>query len=268
MPYFRLHRAFISHWGNYHNNQVKTNIQRMTNNKNADPTNSSYSGGGTSYSYTTSAINQKISKVFELFNNLFQTYSADEVFVSFNGGKDCTVVLDLVCQYFKENEKLSNGSVHVLYIRPKNPFKEVEDFVAQCKQNYPLKMIEQAGSIKPVLESVCSERPKFKAVLMGVRRTDPQGRNLKCLQETDPGWPPLLRVNPILDWTFADVWNYLLEKKVAYCCLYNMGYTSLGETTNTRPNKNLIIENPKTGEITYRPAYEMMEEELEREGRC
>lgn len=240
-----------------------TQIQNMTNYKNTDSTNSN-----NSQTISNCAINAKIIQVFEIFHKLFQNYSPNEVFVSFNGGKDCTVVLDLLNQYLKRNDSLQNCVISVLYIRLKNPFQEVEDFVEQCKQNYQVEMIEQEGNIKPVLEIVCNERPQLKAVLMGLRRTDPYGRNMKTMQQTDPGWPPLLRVNPILDWTCNDVWSYILEKKVPYCSLYDMGYTSLGETTNTKPNKHLRREDPVTGEVTYRPAYEMLDDALERDGRC
>ncbi|XP_055847668.1 uncharacterized protein LOC129913154 isoform X2 [Episyrphus balteatus] len=237
----------------------------MTNYKNTDSTNSTNCSQTSSNNCT---VNSKINQVFELFNKLFQNYSPDEVFVSFNGGKDCTVVLDLLSQYLKQNQNLQNCTIPVLYIRPKNPFQEVEDFVTQCKQNYRVDMIEQQGSIKPVLEVMCVERPKLKAVLMGLRRTDPFGRDMKIMQQTDPGWPPLLRVNAILDWTCQDVWAYILEKKVPYCSLYDMGYTSLGETTNTKPNKHLRREDPATGQVTYRPAYELLDDALERDGRC
>ncbi|XP_055922988.1 FAD synthase-like isoform X2 [Eupeodes corollae] len=231
---------------------------------NADGTNSN----GSRNSSNGCSLNAKTVQAFELFNQLFQNYSPDEVFVSFNGGKDCTVVLHLLSQYLKQKENLQNCVINVLYIRPENPFQEVEDFVAQCKQNYRVDMIEQQGSIKPVLEVMCAERPKLKAVLMGIRRTDPYGHDMKPMQQTDSGWPPLLRVNPILDWTCQDIWTYLLEKKVPYCSLYDMGYTSLGETTNTKRNKQLRREDPATGEVTYRPAYELLDDALERDGRC
>lgn len=237
----------------------------MTNYKNPDVTNNS---NNSSRTISNVSINAKTIKVFELFNKLFQNYSPDEVFVSFNGGKDCTVVLDLLSQYLKQNESLRDCVIPVLYIRPKNPFPEVEDFVAQCKQNYRVDMIEQQGSIKPVLEVICAERPKLKAVLMGLRRTDPYGQNMNFMQQTDPGWPPLLRVNPILDWTCEDVWAYILDNKVDYCSLYDLGYTSLGETTNTKQNKHLRREDPVTGKVTYRPAYELLDDALERDGRC
>ena len=35
-------------------------------------------------------------------------------------------------------------------------------------------------------------------------------------------------LNPILDWTDTDVWNYIRSRKLKYCKLYDEGYKRLG----------------------------------------
>lgn len=35
-------------------------------------------------------------------------------------------------------------------------------------------------------------------------------------------------LNPIIDWTTSNVWDFLLERKIPYCSLYDEGFTRLG----------------------------------------
>lgn len=71
-----------------------------------------------------------------------------------------------------------------------------------------------------------------------------------------------MRVNPLLDWTCANIWEYILSHNVPYCTLYNLGYTSIGNMNNTVPNPHL-----KNEDETFKPAFELLDDSLERAGR-
>ena len=46
----------------------------------------------------------------------------------------------------------------------------------------------------------------------------------------------MMRINPILELSYDDIWRFLLRYELPYCCLYDRGYTSLGDIHSTIPN--------------------------------
>lgn len=71
-----------------------------------------------------------------------------------------------------------------------------------------------------------------------------------------------MRINPILHWSYHDVWSFLRECELPYCSLYDEGYTSLGSTTNTHRNEAL-----RRPDGSFAPAYLLPDARLERAGR-
>ena len=80
--------------------------------------------------------------------------------------------------------------------------------------------------------------------------------------KTDEGWPPMMRVNPILNWDYHMIWQFVRGLSLPYPSLYDRGYTSLGNRNNTLPNPHL-----KNEDGSYRPAHLLEKGEWERDGR-
>lgn len=196
-------------------------------------------------------------------------YKQTEILMSFNGGKDCTVVLHMYQQFLNRHSHMKGIKIATLYIEDPDAFKEVNQFVNDCTMIFNIELIRKPGPIMKALEEICKERPQLRAVLMGNRRTDPNCGKLRIMQPTDPGYPRLMRINPILEWTCRDVWQHMYYYNVPYCVLYQRGYTSIGNRKNTRRNPYLRIIDPSTGEvIDYRPGHELLDnDKLERAGR-
>lgn len=185
----------------------------------------------------------------------------EHVAVSFNGGKDCTVLLHL----FRMAAERSGhqGLIRVAHVDSSGAFPEIRDFIAAtCREDSLIKLYEYKGcTLKEGFERFIEEAP-IKGVLIGLRRTDPYGAHAVPLAVTDNGWPAFLRIHPILDWTFSDIWEFLLSRGMPYCSLYDRGFTSIGERATSRPNPRLLQSDG-----SYAPAYRLEDAGAERESR-
>ncbi|GAX86541.1 hypothetical protein CEUSTIGMA_g13948.t1 [Chlamydomonas eustigma] len=93
-------------------------------------------------------------------------------------------------------------------------------------------------------------------------RGDPNARDQEFFCPSSHGWPAFMRINPILDWTYRDVWTFLRCFTLPYCQLYDQGYTSLGSRHNTCRNRALQLEDG-----SFAPAHQLPDGRLERAGR-
>jgi hypothetical protein len=82
----------------------------------------------------------------------------------------------------------------------------VDRFVDYSVSAYALDLARYAMPMKLAFETYLCERPLVKAILVGTRRTDPHGGQLTSFDETDHGWPSFMRVHPVIDWHYAEIW--------------------------------------------------------------
>lgn len=75
---------------------------------------------------------------------------------------------------------------------------------------------------------------KTDAWITGLRREQSVTRD--CLEHVhvDDGFGGITKINPLTDWTEADTWKYIREKKVPYNVLHDRSYPSLGCAPCTR----------------------------------
>ncbi|KAK9467955.1 hypothetical protein V1512DRAFT_260436 [Lipomyces arxii] len=210
---------------------------------------------------------QKVKESLNVNSEALRRYTFDELAISFNGGKDCLVMLVLLLASLHYHaSEYPPQRIHTVYVHSYNSFAEVDSFVNECTALYSLDLIRLPNPMKGAFEQFLKAKPHIKAIMVGTRRTDPNGAELTFFDETDHGWPKFMRVHPVIDWHYAEVWHFLRQVDVPYCVLYDMGYTSLGGTTDTHPNPALADAAGKSGS-DFKPAYTLIDDDKERLGR-
>ncbi|KAI9679410.1 MAG: 3'-phosphoadenosine 5'-phosphosulfate sulfotransferase [Caeruleum heppii] len=208
-----------------------------------------------------------------VIKDALQRYDLPDIALSYNGGKDCLVLLILFLAALASlpNDHLLPPLIQSVYIIPPNAFPEIDAFVTTSSKTYHLDVERSTLPMKEAFARYLQERPKVKAIFVGTRRTDPHGEFLTHSDRTDGGWPDFMRVHPVIDWHYVEIWSFIRHFNIPYCPLYDRGYTSLGATTDTHPNPALRKNDAETTGTTekdmFRPAYELVEDEEERLGR-
>ncbi|KAI9056284.1 adenine nucleotide alpha hydrolases-like protein [Trametes sanguinea] len=227
------------------------------------------------FAETDDPLAKPVAEALQVIDDAFDSWGEEHISLSFNGGKDCTVLLHLVAASLgrRTQAPIPPKPLAAVYIPVPSPFPQLEAFIDEIANayrldlfhcphpsgpNFPVETVATPGSanapvrdlpkhvkggegMRMALELYKARFPHIEAILIGTRRGDPHGATLGYRNPTDPGWPSFVRVNPIINWSYADVWAYLKRFDVPYCSLYDQGYTSLGSTYNTFPNPALRV---------------------------
>lgn len=159
----------------------------------------------------------------------------EQLSISYNGGKDCVVLLVLILACLPVLALSSDSPAHLentniklppqsssesqpskpiplpqplqaVYIISKHPFPEVETFVEASATEYHLDLARYALAMRPGLEAYLNDKPSVKAIFVGTRRTDPHGEFLTHFDPTDKDWPQFMRIHPVIDWHYVEIW--------------------------------------------------------------
>lgn len=160
-------------------------------------------------------------------------YSAEGYYLCFSGGKDSIVIKDLAIKSgvaFTSNYSVTTIDPPELtrFIKHHHP-----DVIWHRPKIPLLKMVEKKGLPTRRMRWCCSlykEQGGHGLVkIMGVRSEESPRRakrwsHISAWKGNKGGWV----VNPILDWTTTDVWDYIYQEKMPYCTLYDEGFKRIG----------------------------------------
>lgn len=178
-------------------------------------------------------------------------YADSDMFVSFSGGKDSTVVSDLVMR------ALSNPKVLHIFGDTTLEFPETYDYVARFKQAHPKTPVLSSRNKEKDFESLCEMigppsrvmrwcctifktgainekirrifRGKQKILsFYGIRRRESASRSKYDREAEGSKITKQVTVSPIIDWFDFDIWLYLLTTKIDFNRAYRYGYARVG----------------------------------------
>lgn len=198
-------------------------------------------------------LEKKIKKSQEIIRQAFKKYK--NVGVGFSGGADSEVLLHMILKI--------KHDIPILFVDTGYEFPETPGFIEKLRTawNFETFTTVRAGKdrVGEFTRKYGYGSPKFTvefnkyhkieplnrgirilgfdAFIAGIRGTEHEERAKESLFSPRQN-PKHVRVHPMLFWTREDVINYVRKNKLPYHPLYDKGYTSLGSTIDTTPNKN------------------------------
>jgi len=199
-----------------------------------------------------SYLQPKINKSEEIIKEALERFP--NIAVGFSGGTDSLVVLNMILPY--------KWDIPVLFVDTGYQFPETYKYVKKIEKEWNLNMLtvkasnqlydqikEEYGDSSDFFFNCCMQHKigpmmegihdlNLDAFIVGIRGVEHPTRAEEPYFSHKPDFDfPHWRVHPILDWQFQDVIDYSLLFNLPLNPMYAKGYTSLGCTHCTKPNK-------------------------------
>ena len=164
--------------------------------------------------------------------------------IAFTGGKDSTVMLDLVRKAFGGNIP---SAFKIINVDTTVDFPEIYEFIGRLSRewNFDLNVFANKEAVDKNEVKIAEDKEKcclllktvplkkaitdlnLKALMTAIRK-DEQEQRKKESYFSERNDPKHFRVHPLLHFTEKDIWDYIEFYDIPFCSLYSQGYRSLG----------------------------------------
>lgn len=192
----------------------------------------------------------------------------DGYYLAFSGGKDSVVIYDLA---LKAGVKF-DAHYHRTGIDP----PELVQFIGDHYHNLTVEkpemsiwrlLVEQHGLPRRQGRWCCEELKegggKGRTVITGIRWAESPRRARRGIYELCQSDGTKHYLNPIIDWSTAEVWDYIRSNKLPYCSLYDEGFKRLGcvlcPMITARETQREMARWPKLAEAWHRATVRFFE---------
>ena len=185
--------------------------------------------------------------------NAAEKYTAENLVISFSGGKDSTVTADVV------TKALSNPSLVHIFGNTTLEFPSTIDYANRYRDEHPLAIFQIAKNDEQVFYDVCEDigpparmmrwccsmfktgpitrvinsmyRSQQILTFYGIRKSESVSRSKYNRIEDDAESVKIQQqtvASPIFFWKDIDIWLYILAEKIDFNTAYRLGYDRVG----------------------------------------
>lgn len=192
-------------------------------------------------------------EAIRFIENESKKYPRENIVISFSGGKDSTVVADLVIRALKDPtivhifgdttleflltleyvKRYRQNHIQSIFMVARN---DEQDFLEVCKDiGPPARMLRwccymfKTGPISRVINNIYSNTEIL--TFYGVRKVESNTRSNYKRVENDPDSVKIHKqtvAGPIINWFDIDVWLYILLNRIDFNDAYRLGYNRVG----------------------------------------
>ncbi|MDD5543862.1 MAG: phosphoadenosine phosphosulfate reductase family protein [Acidobacteriia bacterium] len=157
----------------------------------------------------------------------------DGYWVAFSGGKDSIVILDLV----RKSGVKHTAHFNLTTVDPPELIGFVRENYPDVKREVPTKSMYRLiiyNMMPPTrIARYCCDELKERGgvgrlVVTGIRWAESLQRSKRVMVESCYKHKSKVFLHPIIDWTDADVWEYIKQNNLPYCSLYDEGWKRIG----------------------------------------